>query len=309
MTQQAARSLPFRALRRAVRLVARLIAHWRPASAKRLAELTSEVAALRGELKDRLFTVEMLLTTISPVAEAPAGTKANTCDGEQPYVSVIMPTYNRSRLLLEAANSVRKQTFENWELLIIDDGSSDDTAQAVRSLSHDPRIRYIRQENQGECAARNAGLAASRGEIIAYLDDDNLWFPHFLQVAASAFASDPDLHLAYGAIAHADPPHNVTPFMWKAFDRDALLKQNYIDTNVIVHRRSLFVDMGGWDDQAPGMADWELMLRYSSTTQPRPLPVLAALYREGAENRLSTAKATRYTYDYIQRKWASRSDR
>ena len=120
-----------------------------------------------------------------------------------------MPVFNRPELLLTAVKSVLAQTFRNWELIIVDDGSTDDIAGALRPLLADPRIRLVRQQNRGECVARNNGVRLARGEIVAYLDSDNFWYPHFLAAAVEVFRADPDLDIAYGAIAYDWPNGDV----------------------------------------------------------------------------------------------------
>src|SRR3990170_289823 len=100
----------------------------------------------------------------------------------EPLVSVVLPTYNRSALLREAADSVRRQTYQHWELIVIDDGSSDDTLTTLGRFD-DPRLRLIRLEHTGNPArVRNAGLAVSLGEYVAFLDDDDLWPPDKLKM-------------------------------------------------------------------------------------------------------------------------------
>src|SRR5688572_7397445 len=88
------------------------------------------------------------------------------------FTSIIMPTFNRAHIITDAIKSVLNQTDPNWELLVMDDGSSDNTRQVIESLNDD-RIRYVFQENSGAAAARNRGLSLARGEWVAYLDSDN----------------------------------------------------------------------------------------------------------------------------------------
>ena len=105
---------------------------------------------------------------------------------QTPTVSVVMATFNRSNLLPYSTASVRWQTFTDWELIIVDDGSTDDTAEVVGKLTaEEPRIRYVRRDRPAgeQSLANNAGFAAARGRIIAYLNHDDLWFPDHLQGA------------------------------------------------------------------------------------------------------------------------------
>lgn len=107
-------------------------------------------------------------------------------------VSIILPTYNRADTIGRAMESVLRQSYSDWELVVVDDGSTDDTAALV--ANRDPRIRLIRQSNGGCYAARNAGIAASLGRYLAFLDSDDEWLPHFLEVTTSFLESHPADH-------------------------------------------------------------------------------------------------------------------
>ncbi len=92
-----------------------------------------------------------------------------------PLVSVVIPTYNRAQMVSEAVRSVLEQTFGDLEVIVVDDGSTDGTREALKP--HADKIRYLRQENSGVSAARNRGIAEARGSLIAFLDSDDLWLP------------------------------------------------------------------------------------------------------------------------------------
>lgn len=108
-----------------------------------------------------------------------------------PQVSVILPTYNRGDVLLRAVGSIQAQTFTDWELLVIDDGSTDDSVARVNALA-DPRIRVLQQANQGVYSARNAGLAASRADWLTFMDSDDEWLPQFLALTTAFLRHHPD---------------------------------------------------------------------------------------------------------------------
>lgn len=121
-------------------------------------------------------------------------------NSDSPRVSVIITTYNRADLLPRAVNSVLAQTFTDYEIIIVDDCSQDDTREVTRGFS-DPRIRLIRHEtNQGAAAARNTGIANARGEYIAFLDDDDECTPNRLADQASVLDSRPYVGMVYGWI-------------------------------------------------------------------------------------------------------------
>ena len=108
-----------------------------------------------------------------------------------PTVSVVIGTYNSARWLGATIDSVRRQTFQDWELVIVDDGSTDDTRRVVGGHADDPRIRYVFQTRAGRSAARNRGIAMSSGPLVAFLDADDLWRPEKLAKQVSTLARDP----------------------------------------------------------------------------------------------------------------------
>src|SRR5438093_10213799 len=105
-----------------------------------------------------------------------------------PAVSVVLATRNQARWLNDAIASVRAQTFADWDLWVIDDGSADDTAGVVEQHAHDARIRYVREPHRERAAARNRGIAASRGALVAFLDGDDWWLPDKLAAQVAALA-------------------------------------------------------------------------------------------------------------------------
>ena len=114
---------------------------------------------------------------------------------EKPFVSVVVPTYNACRFLPGAIASVRAQNYQPLEIILVDDGSTDDTQQLVRNWND---VRYVSQPNQGPAAARNTGIDAARGEILAFLDADDLWTLNHLSVLLAALAGEPESCFAWG---------------------------------------------------------------------------------------------------------------
>jgi glycosyltransferase involved in cell wall biosynthesis len=114
-----------------------------------------------------------------------------------PTVSVILPIFNAAAYLPEALHSVCAQTFTAWELIAVDDGSTDGSAAVLRGWP-DPRLRWTRQPHQGAAAARNAGLLRARAPYVAFLDADDVWLPDKLAAQVAALAADPALALVFG---------------------------------------------------------------------------------------------------------------
>lgn len=119
----------------------------------------------------------------------------------QPAVSIILPTYNRARFLAAAFESIRKQTFPDWELVIVDDGSNDNTRELVEEFARavPQPIRYAYQENDGAYGARNTGVEKACGRFVAFFDSDDYWLPHHLQDCVAALDANADVDWVYGA--------------------------------------------------------------------------------------------------------------
>ncbi len=118
-----------------------------------------------------------------------------------PTVSIILPTYNRAPFLTEAIRSIREQEFADWELIIVDDGSTDESPQLIERLIadiHQP-VHYVRQENKGAYGARNTGLDHATGKYVAFFDSDDQWLPHHLGDCVGALAANPAVDWVYGA--------------------------------------------------------------------------------------------------------------
>jgi glycosyltransferase involved in cell wall biosynthesis len=116
-----------------------------------------------------------------------------------PEVSVIIPAYNSARFLAESIPTVLQQTFADFELLVVDDGSTDDTRQVVASFECDARVRYVHQQNRGGAAARNTGIAHCTGKYIAFLDADDLWAPEKLQKQVAVFQESTQVEAVHTA--------------------------------------------------------------------------------------------------------------
>ncbi|HKW37086.1 MAG TPA: glycosyltransferase family 2 protein [Burkholderiales bacterium] len=129
-------------------------------------------------------------------------------------VSVILPTYNRRETIQAAIASVQRQTFGDWELIVVDDGSTDGTASLIEGS--DPRLVLIRQENQGVNGARNTAMLRARGRYIAFLDSDDEWLPHHLELSVAFFRAFPDEDFLSGEFCEDGSPEGTAPFLHTA---------------------------------------------------------------------------------------------
>jgi predicted AlkP superfamily phosphohydrolase/phosphomutase len=210
---------------------------------------------------------------------------------EDLLVSVVMATRDRCDLLAGAIASVKAQSYARWELLVVDDASTDRTAELL-AREEDPRVRSIRATGDGECAARNLGLDAAHGDVIVYLDDDNRFDPDWLKAVALTFTTLPDTEVAYGARVCDDfgrvhdEPSNGRPWMqFAAWDPVALEDFNIADTNVLAHRPS----SERFDEELSFYGDWDLLLRLTRNRAkpPTEIPAIAAYYRTDVEGRMT----------------------
>ena len=194
---------------------------------------------------------------------APAGAPGTTI--VRPTVSVVIPTYNRARLLARALDSVLHQTWADFEMLIVDDGSTDGTAAVVAARA-DARVRYLRQPaNGGVSAARNRGLREARGEFIAFLDSDDEWFPAKLERQLARFRDLPDtVGLLYGGVENEDEHGRrriKTPAARGDLHRDLLVNNVIHGTSGVMIRRNVVATVGFFDEGIPAIEDYDYWVR------------------------------------------------
>lgn len=178
-------------------------------------------------------------------------------------VSVIIPTYNRAKTVRVAVDSVLAQTFKNFELIVVDDGSGDDTAKALKAYGD--RIRVISQPNQGVSAARNAGIALARGGLIAFLDSDDVWLPHKLQAQADFFAANPDAMWQQTEEIWVRNGKRVNPKRRHQKRRGRIFQESLelclISPSAVMLRREVLDEFGLFDENLPACEDYDLWLR------------------------------------------------
>jgi hypothetical protein len=262
------------------------------------ADCSARVDGLRAESSARVDKLELVLTE-HPNVEA---TSFDAPSFPSPAVSIVMPTWNRGAVIGAAIRSVQAQQFSDWELIVVDDGSTDDTERVFASFATDVRIRTVTQAHGGQCEARNNALRLAKGALIAYLDSDNLWYPGYLAAAVAVFAAHPDVGCAYGAMITEShiPGQRI---LFEPFDRDRLLNGNYIGMSPFIHRRSLFERYGGFDEELSALEDWDLILRYTADAPARRLPVPAVRYRVVDDKRVTVTQPMHEADARVRSKW------
>jgi len=196
-----------------------------------------------------------------------------------PEVSVILPAWNRADSLRRSIDSVLTQDFVDFELIVVDDFSDDDSA-AVAEAVGDARLRVIRHDsNRGAGAARNTGIAAARGRWVAFQDSDDVWLPGKLSRQLAALAAMPDAVACYCALrVEGTRPRQVPEPGQRPVEGDlhaALLRGSFISTQTLVVRRDALDSIGGFDPELPALIDWECVIRLASlgpfAFEPEPL--------------------------------------
>jgi GT2 family glycosyltransferase len=202
-------------------------------------------------------------------------------------VSIVMPYRNARHTVAQTLASARQQSFVDWELIAVDDRSNDDGSTIVAAhAAGDSRVRGITASGAGVSAARNAGVAVARGELVAFIDADDLWMPAKLEMHVGRFAREGDLGLGFDRVRFVDAQGRPTPVTSKArgshIQAAALLRENPACTaSTLVMRRRTFDEAGGFDTGLAHAEDLELMLRVACRTGWRiaALPHVLTHYR------------------------------
>ena len=243
--------------------------------------------------------------------------------GHPGLVSVIIPTYNRERWVAGAVRSVLEQTYSPVEVIVVDDGSTDGTADALGGFGD--QIRYVRQENAGVSAARNRGMAESRGEFVALLDSDDTWLPWKLRLQVRILreyrevgmvwtdmtAVDPDdrviharflrrMYSAHTRVRIEDaldrvgplslawhPPPPVDGFFYHGDLFPHMIRGNLVHTSTVLLRRTRLERSGGFDERMRTGEDYEFHMRVCAHGQVGFFDQPSILYRVGAKDALS----------------------
>ncbi len=188
---------------------------------------------------------------------------------QNPRVSVIVPTYNRAHMIVECLDSVLNQTYRDFEVIVVDDGSTDDTEKVIKPYLD--RIQYIKQENQGNAAARNIGIRKAKGEIIAFDDSDDLWLPDKLERQVRYLDEHHDVDMVCGnGIFFGDqkiegkkviPDKRAVPLERDGVTLRAIFMKSSIRTPTIVARRQVIEATGGFDPDFKVCVDLDFAFR------------------------------------------------
>lgn len=199
--------------------------------------------------------------------------KPNLISVQRPYVSVILPTYNRASELGKAMQSVLDQTYGDLELIVVSDGSTDETEQVVKGFS-DTRVRFIRSEKNGGLAyARNIGINEAKYDLLAFHDDDDLWKSEKLEKQVRELLQS-DLHTGFcycemsyimldGKTVHIVPRREISTVRKRGYLYPELLRRNFVGGPTLLVRRECLDEVGLFDESLAIFEDWDMVLRLS----------------------------------------------
>ena len=210
---------------------------------------------------------------------------------KRPLVSVIIPTYNRGWILQEAIDSVLEQDFHDYELIVVDDGSVDNTPTILKAYKNE--ITVLRQANQGVSAARNSGIKAATGRLISFLDSDDLWLPRKLSTQVKFFNDHPQAVITQTQErwirngVRVNPKKRHHKFSGMIFERSLALC--LVSPSAVMIKKSLFNTVGIFDESLPACEDYDLWLRISCRYPVHLIETPLIIKRGGHDDQLSKA--------------------
>ena len=217
-----------------------------------------------------------------------------------PLVTVVVPTYNRASLIADALASVYEQTYRPLQLIVVDDGSTDDTNSVVSSwiTGHAQvenfSVKYISQDNQGGNVARNRGITEAAGEYVAFLDSDDLWHDNKLQLQMELFCDAPEVGGVYCGMRHIKlASGEVLALAKRSYPSGKLLNRLLVrdvtaPTSTYVIRKDVFEKVGSFDEELQARQDWDMWIRVASACEIGVVPEVLVDYREHAGVRTAT---------------------
>ncbi len=229
-------------------------------------------------------------------------THKNRVAAEKPTVSVVITCYNYAQYLPTCIESVLSQTFNDFEVIVVDDGSTDNTCDVLKPYLNDPRIRYVRQENSGQAKAKNNGIHHSRGRFVAFLDADDFWAPTKLERQINFF-QDERVGVVYSRYRFVNEDGNILNSykLGKYLQpREGMVTRylvfdNFVPFSSSVVRKEVFERVGVFDETLRMGIDWDLWLRASVHFQFKYVDEYLLFYRVGHQGQMSRNVEMRHT--------------
>ena len=211
--------------------------------------------------------------------------------GKNPLISVIIPTYNRGWIIKEAIDSVLAQDYVNFELIVVDDGSTDDTHDILNS--YQSNFLVLRQNNKGVSSARNRGLAAASGHFIAFLDSDDTWLPQKLSRQVDFFQSNPDALICQTEEIWIRNSVRVNPKKRHKKPSGMIFEPSLslclVSPSAVMIKKNLFEEVGLFDETLPACEDYDLWLRVSCRHPVHLIDTPLIIKRGGHDDQLSAS--------------------
>jgi len=223
----------------------------------------------------------------------------------EPLVSVVIPVYNGERYLADAIQSVLDQTYQNFEVIVVDDGSTDGSAEVAKRFGE--AIRYVHQANGGVCKARNTGIAAARGVYLAFLDQDDLWLPDKLATQVAYLDGHPEVDAVYCQCEVTGDGWLRAGLYYAVPVKDdvlGIMSGTCLLMTASMFRRKVLRKIGGFDEAliGAGAEDIDLTLRLTEIAQIAYLPQIMAVYRVHATNNSMNSERLLHNQGHYLRK-------
>lgn len=211
---------------------------------------------------------------------------------ENSEITIIIPTFNRAEIISKTLDSIAAQTFQNWECLVVDDHSNDNTREVIDSYSKsDTRFKYLlNEQKKGAQGARNTGLFNCQSEWVFFFDSDNLLQPECLQELVGGIREDVDVVQCFSRVIDVETGTTVYYFKWRNYGniQDRLYRGvTYADFNHAIIRRDKVLEIGGLDEDCPSMQEWDTHLRLSKTSRYFTIEKVLVDYFIGAKDTIS----------------------
>lgn len=212
----------------------------------------------------------------------------------KPIVSVVVTCYNYGKFVAGCLDSLQKQTFSDFEVIVVDDGSTDNSAEQIRPFLQDSRFRYIKQKNWGQANAKNRGIKESKAELIAFLDADDQWKPKKLEKQIPLFARQ-EVGVVYSRASHIDTEGKPLPMVSsgqylhprRGKLTEYLIYDNFIPFSSVIVRKDCFDAFGIFNESLAMGIDWDLWLRFSTKVYFDYIDKKLLLYRVGHSDQMS----------------------
>lgn len=208
-------------------------------------------------------------------------------------ISIIIPTYNRESIVTKTLDSIKAQSYKEWECIIVDDHSTDNTREVVGMyVKQDPRFKYlVNERKKGAQGARNTGLYHTSAEWVFFFDSDNQLQPDCLNELVSCIKADVDVVQCFSRVLDVDTGEVVKYFKWSNYgniEKNLFTGEAYVDFNHAIIRRSKVIEIGGLDEDCPCMQEWDTHLRLSKTARYSTVEKVLVDYYVGAKDAIST---------------------